>query len=195
MRVSRKLQSVSIKRAAGSEAELDPEVEFDVVLLRDYARGGREAFETLYRRHAPAVLRYALKLLAEKTAAEDVTQETFITLWRKRDGIRLIDESLLPWLLVTCRNLAHNHERAQARRPVVSLDDQLVSAAAPIAERELLFELLSGLTDVDRQVCSLCLVDGMSYREAARVLQTSETAVGKRLQRARQRIREAMRNV
>ncbi len=44
MPVSWTLQSVSIKRATASKAEIDREVEPDVVLLSDYARGSREAF-------------------------------------------------------------------------------------------------------------------------------------------------------
>jgi RNA polymerase sigma factor (sigma-70 family) len=163
--------------------------EFDIVLLDAYAHGRRSAFDELYARHAGSVLRFAWSLVGTRTLAEDVVQETFLTLWAKRRSIRFADESLLPWLLVTARNHARNVLRRRAKHDAAPLDETL-AASAP--DEHLLIELLSGLTSSDRALVRLCLVEGYTYAEAAQALDTSPAAVGKRLERARIRLREAM---
>lgn len=172
--------------------------DFDVVLLHDFDGGDPAAFDRIYRRHAPAVLRYAWSLARTRAEADDLLQETFLTLWAKRRSIRLVDESVLPWLLVTCRNNALNLRRRQARRrelPLEALDAlEALGESAAHDDAELLWMrgVLDTLTPADRRLCELCLVHGVSYREAARLLELSESAVGKRLQRAKARLRKVV---
>jgi RNA polymerase sigma factor (sigma-70 family) len=184
----RTVQSVT-PHPPGDDAPIDLAGEYDIVVLDAYVRGRQDGFDELYARHAGAVLRFAWSMVGTRAAAEDLMQETFLTLWAKRRSVRLIDDSLLPWLLATCRNHARNLLRRTARTAALPLDEA-VATGAP--DGTLVFDLLAGLSDTDRVVARLCLVDGYSYREAARLLETTTTAVGKRLQRARTRIREAM---
>ncbi|WP_396133584.1 RNA polymerase sigma factor [Arthrobacter sp. 1088] len=44
--------------------------------------------------------------------AEDATAAAFLELWRRREGVRLVDGSILPWLLVTTTNTARNLQRS-----------------------------------------------------------------------------------
>jgi RNA polymerase sigma factor (sigma-70 family) len=147
------------------------------------------AFTALYRRHAAAVVRYAWSMLSSQQAAEEALQETFLTAWEKRASSRIVDDSLLPWLLTVCRN----HSRNQLRRA-----RKHAGIAAPTAERvqdapsdslAWIRVELATLSDLDRQLCQLCLIDGYTYAEAARALGTTETAIGKRLQRLRARLK------
>ena len=170
----------------------EPDGDFDVVLLHDFEHGDRAAFELLYRRYAPAVLRFAWSLAATRPQADDLLQETFLTLWAKRRGIRLADESVLPWLLVTCRNHARNQRRAALRRRETPLDDAAERPAAEAPDLAWMSEALDTLTPADRRLCELCLVHGYSYKAAAELLELTETAVGKRLQRAKARLRKAV---
>ena len=80
-----------------SEGPVDGE--FDVFLVERVRRGDRAAFEALFRRHGPVVLRYAWALAASAAEAEDLVQETFITCWSKRRSLQVAEDSLLPWLL------------------------------------------------------------------------------------------------
>lgn len=163
----------------------------DIWALEEFAHGDDLAFETLYRRHAAAVLRYAWALATTREQAEDLTQETFVTLWTKRTDASVHDCSLLPWLLATCKNHWRNLYRAELRRRTVPLES-VPDHAAPAAVDQLcwLEDDLESLTETDRVLCELCLVEGYSYREAAELLRLSVAATGKRLQRARARLRK-----
>lgn len=152
-------------------------------------------FEAFYDRYAPAVARFAWSVSPSGGAAQDVLQETFLTAWDKRRSIRLVDGSPLPWLLMTCRNHARNHARRERRwRELLELREESIAASATSGaaadELRWALEAVAGLPDGERAVCELCLLQGLSYREAAVSLGLSEAAVGKRLQRARARMRE-----
>jgi hypothetical protein len=67
--------------------------------------GDSAAFVRLYEKHINSVYRYALQMLRSVPEAEDIAQEVFILAWVKRTKIRIVDQSVLPWLLVTTRNL------------------------------------------------------------------------------------------
>jgi RNA polymerase sigma-70 factor (ECF subfamily) len=149
--------------------------------------GDAAAFTALYRRHASAVLRYAWSILRDQVAAEEAVQDTFLTAWEKRRSSRIVDESLLPWLLVVCRNHSRNIlRRARKHRTLPLADDGVMQ---PETETLTWIQVeLEGLSPADRQLCQLCLIHGYTYREAARELEITEAAVGKRLQRLRARL-------
>ncbi len=169
------------------------EAEFDIDLLLAARAGDAAAFGQLYERHAPAVLRYAWSRAGDRGAAEELLQDTFLTAWARRRSATILDESLLPWLLVICRNHVANHLRRLARRRTDAVDPALLPAARA-ADQEIAWisAELDRLSELDRRVCQLCLVDSLSYREAADELDSTPAAVGKRLQRARGRLRRAL---
>ena len=67
------------------------------------ATGDESAFRELYLAHVRPVYWIAHGLLGSPADAEDVTQETFVTAWRKLPGLELQSESLLPWLAGTAQ--------------------------------------------------------------------------------------------
>jgi RNA polymerase sigma factor (sigma-70 family) len=150
--------------------------------------GDMAAFTLLYRRHATAVLKYAWSMLNSQHAAEEVLQDTFLTAWEKRATSRIVDDSLLPWLLTVCRNHSRNQLRRARKHGGVSAPASEAVQDAPSDSLAWIRVELGRLSDVDRRLCQLCLVDGFTYAEAARALGTTETAVGKRLQRLRARL-------
>ena len=168
-----------------SERDAD-ESDADLVLAsRD---GDAAAFSRLYRRHARAVLRYAWGRMGSAPAAEEMLQETFLTAWQKRDSARIVDDSVLPWLLTVCRNHSLNEARRARQRATVALPD-VAAVVAPTDELAWMGVELAKLSALDRTICRLCLVEGRSYEEAAAILTTTPAALGKRLQRARARLR------
>ena len=66
--------------------------------------------------------------------------------------------------------------------------------AAPMRDDDLTWMRieLDKLSPIDRRLCELCLGDGVSYKDAARIIDSTDTAVGKRLQRSRIRLRVAL---
>jgi RNA polymerase sigma factor (sigma-70 family) len=165
--------------------------EFDIELLLRAQKGDEAAFAELYRRHARAVLKYAWTRAREQQLAEDLAQETFLVAWRKRGQTSIVDESLLPWLLTIARNHANNAIRKRAREGADILPDVPATERA-VEESAWLGVELRNLSSTDQILCQLCLVQGMTYREAADIVEMSASAVGKRLERARTRLRLAL---
>jgi RNA polymerase sigma factor (sigma-70 family) len=153
------------------------------------------AFDVFYDRYAPAVARFAWSVSPTADVAQDILQETFLTAWDKRRAIRLVEGSALPWLLTTCRNHARNHARRERRwSELLQLREESL-VADPVdgdaaADLRWALEAVAGLPDGERAVTELVLLRGLSYREAGEALGLSDAAVGKRLQRARTRLRE-----
>ena len=77
--------------------------------------GNGAAFAALFRQHQPRVYRRALSLVGGTHDAEDVTALSFFELWRRRRAVRVVDGTVLPWLLVTTVNLSRNHSRGDRR--------------------------------------------------------------------------------
>lgn len=161
--------------------------------------GDREAFRVLFRAHQQPVYLTAYRVLHSRHDAEEIMQDSFLTMWKKRAKITLVGESALPWLLTTARFLALNRHRAMVRNHSDSLDEagDLVDAArSPEAEAlaqelvEQLESLISAMPGVDQEILRLCLVDGLSYEQAANRLGITPGSVRNRLSRLRTRLRQ-----
>jgi RNA polymerase sigma factor (sigma-70 family) len=166
-------------------------VPLDIELLPGIRASERTAFDACNERHAPVLARYAWSRLSARDLVEEVLQETFLTAWRKRSDMRIVDESLLPWLMVVCRNHVNNLLRRRARdwsRPLTT--DIAVADAGH--DLHWIDAELRKLSRMDEAVCRLCLIDGLTYAEAAAVLGSTPGAVGKRLERARVQLRVAL---
>lgn len=175
----------------------------DVDLLASLAGGERAAFSELYDRHARAVHAFSRTHLPDRQDAEDITQDVFVTLWEKRRGVVIVGQSLLPWLLVTCKNKVANRRRAsmvqQRNRSDSPVDDSTVSAGPDpleLAEQADLTAALAravdALPETDRAVFQHCLVDGFSYEDAAHRIGVTTGAVRNRLARVRARLRDEL---
>lgn len=161
--------------------------------------GDGDSFGLLFDRHRDRVFRHA-KRLAESTAdAEDVTAAAFLELWRRRRAVRLVNGSVLPWLLVTTTNLWRNQRRASRRyRNFLSrLPREIHADSAETALDRDPFETtdvrlgaaLRALSTQDQHLFTLVALEGYSIADAAAVLQVSPSAAKTRLHRARQRLR------
>jgi putative glutamine amidotransferase len=143
--------------------------------------------EALIRAHHDQLTtRLTFALAGDRHAAEDVAQEAFTRAWRRLpDG--LSPERQRAWLKRTSDNLAVDELRRRARRPTVALDDEAAigraveEAGAPDAAREA----LAGLPTHQRFVLLLHFDAGFTHGEIARLLDTTEEAVRKRVSRAR----------
>jgi RNA polymerase sigma factor (sigma-70 family) len=169
--------------------------EADAALVRAAARGDSAAVAALFDRHAETMSRYTWALVGRRMDVEEIVQDAFVTLWQKADTVEVPGESLLPWLLVVCRNHAANLRRQQRRHEGAELSDELAAPEPDGDARERLRWVraeIDALSPLDRQVCELCLIDGRSYSEAADTLGLSVGAVSQRVWRSRARIRKAV---
>jgi RNA polymerase sigma-70 factor (ECF subfamily) len=151
----------------------------------------RERIASLYRELGPAVYRRCLRLLGDREAARDATQEVFVRL--VRDMERLADrETALPWIYRVATNHCLNLLRDARRRRTEALDDRLELApqAAPsFPDRHLARQVLSRFDPQTQAVAVGVLVDGMEHEELAGVLGISRRTVQRKLDRFLERAR------
>ena len=158
--------------------------------------GDRAAFTALMTRHGRAVYRYAWALADEPGQVDDLLQETFLVMWRRRRRVALIGDSLLPWLLTTCKYTAFNsnrRHRAGRTLPLEAAESEHPDAASADAREQLAWVLddIAALGEVDRRLVQLCLIEERSYAEAAGELGISTAGARKRIQRTRSRLAAA----
>ncbi|MGX1749999.1 RNA polymerase sigma factor [Glutamicibacter protophormiae] len=87
----------------------------DRQLLAQAISGHGQSFGELFSRHRDRVFRHTYSVLGDVAGAEDATAMVFYEAWRKRDAIRLVDNSIIPWLLVTANYTLRNMVRQQRR--------------------------------------------------------------------------------
>ena len=162
----------------------------DRALLASLRSGNSADFHELYRRHASAVLRYAWRLAADSSDAEDLVQEVFATAWAKRRTIVLVSDSMLPWLLVTCRNHGANLVRKKSRTRTVPLPETETASEASTDADDLRWirDEIESLSPIDQRICQLCLLEGVPYREAAEQLGFTANGVAKHVERIRKHL-------
>ena len=157
------------------------------------------AFATIFDHHEARVFRHALQLTQNVADAEDVTAAAFFELWRRRDAVRLVADSTLPWLLVTATNVSRNQRRA-LRRYRSLLDqlprggrDEISFGLETVLETDRdLYEAMRGLGSMDASLLMLTAVEELPVKEAAALLGISDGAARVRLTRAKRRLRSQL---
>lgn len=92
----------------------------DEQLFGDYRRGQADAFRTLIDRHHDDLLRFLIRLVGGRQAAEDVFQETFLQIHTSGDSFD-VERRFRPWLFTIAANKGRDHLRKKGRRQVMEL--------------------------------------------------------------------------
>ncbi|HET7294075.1 MAG TPA: RNA polymerase sigma factor [Vicinamibacteria bacterium] len=161
-------------------------------LLRD---GDEAAFTALYRRWQGPVYRFALRMSGREALADDVVQETFLTVVHGMPGFEAGRGSLAGWLFGVARNQILR--RLRRERPFIPLSDHGAAAEVPasddvfaeVAERrelERLRRAVLALPEHYREALVLCGLQGVSYEDAAEALGCAVGTVRSRLSRGRE---------
>lgn len=165
------------------------------------AAGDESAFRELYRSYVRPVYWIAHGMVGSPADAEDVTQETFVTAWRKLPGLDLQGESILPWLATICRFQAANRLRQRRRDQAHTTDavDDTLASTIDVEEQVITTALaeriaaeVGTLSALDREIFRLCAAEGYAYQAAAEELGVSHAIVRNRLSRVRTRLRGAV---
>lgn len=172
-------------------------------LVAEARAGSTTAFDALYRRHLDPVYACAARILRNAEEAEEIVQDTFLTAWEKRSSFHFVDESALPWLLVTCRYKSLNrrrkidrHDRHRAAAPLDEVTDWLGTTDRDAAESAELVTAIGAavarLSNLDRRVFELCFIEGMPYTDAAASMGATDGSIRNRLSRLRDRLRREL---
>jgi RNA polymerase sigma-70 factor, ECF subfamily len=147
------------------------------------------AYQRAYDGHWSDVFRFALAWTNDWAAAEDLAQDAYVRLWNQRDRMDW-SRPVLPWLLVTTRRLATDRFRQLRRRlapppPPDSLSDAVHARWLDVAAA------MATLSSLERTALVMTALEGISYEEAARILDTSAGALRAAVSRARTKLEEA----
>lgn len=175
----------------------------DGELLFRLSRGDEPAYRMLHNRHQAPVYRMSLVLMRTTWDAEEVAATAFFELWRKRDKVRVVEGSVLPWLLATTSFAAKNslrsrrrYQRLLSRIPhdgnVPDHADEVAQAMDSLKISDRVREALLQLNQRDASVVVLCVVHELPASEAAVVLGIPEGTVKSRLSRVKTRLRGAL---
>jgi RNA polymerase sigma-70 factor (ECF subfamily) len=148
-------------------------------------------FEDLYQTYFQDVHRFSLWLSQDPHLADDLTSETFIRAWARRDRIRT--ESLKGYLLAIARNQFLDHRHRTGGRDELSMD---LPDGAPDPQRCVSSRLeldrvtrsLAQFPEPDRTALILRSEHSLSYAEIARILEISEGAARVKVHRTRRRL-------
>lgn len=150
----------------------------------------REGFDPVYRRHYPAVFRYALKTVGRPEIAEELAADAFMKLLESFDRI---DQDQLPgWLLTVVRHAAVDYwrHRAVEQRYLSHLELEPITTATP-AVRDWI-AAVPALNAQHRACLILRYVHGCPRAEIARRMNLTETQVKGCLQYARELLRREL---
>jgi RNA polymerase sigma-70 factor (ECF subfamily) len=140
------------------------------------------AFEVFYDRHGGVAYSLAYRIVGERGAAEDVTQEAFISIWRSGARYDAARGSVRTWMLGIVRNRAIDLLRSKAgRAPKLDFDDDSILEHRPAAEltdsealrRETAEEVRGALDELpgeQAKVIQLAYFGGFSHSEIAGML-------------------------
>jgi RNA polymerase sigma-70 factor (ECF subfamily) len=172
----------------------------DEALMGRVARGDERAFRELSRRHVPAMLGLARRILGNAADAEDVAQEAMLRLWRQAPRWQPL-AALRTWLSRVVVNLCLDRKR---KAPWVELEAAgeitdpapLAGENAEAAEREQrLTAAIAELPERQRAAIVLSYTEGMSNAQVAELLDTTVSAVETLLVRGKQNLRRALADV
>ena len=150
-------------------------------------------FERRLEAEIPALRRYARALLPDNERGEDLLQDSLERALSRRH-LFLWPSNLRAWLFRIMRNVHLNNLRTARRRPLGLGFDDAASAAIP-ADQIPHVEIIETLAAFDRlpieqrEVLLLVVVEGHSYRKAARMLGVPAGTVMSRIARAREQLR------
>ena len=176
----------------------------DATLVERSRNGDLEAFNQIVRRYQLRVYNLAARILGDRTAAEDVAQDTFVSAYKALARFR--GGSLRAWLLRIASNLCYDRLRSAKRRPEQSLDEAMESPGFHVPSRDPSPEQQAISREIhdhvqrailelpfdQRNTIMLVDVQGLSYQEAADAMDVSMGTVKSRLSRARAAVRDAL---
>lgn len=185
-----------------------PRSDEDALLVRRVASGDEEALDLLYDRLGRPVYALCLRIVRDAGAAEELTQETFVRLWRSAASFDVERGRVSTWLLRIAHNLALNEIRRRQSRPVVASEVEWETASNTIADpsdegdpakasvmlerAEVVRQALAELPTPQRQAIELAFFGGLSQAEVAAALGDPLGTVKSRIRIGMQRLRERL---
>ena len=146
------------------------------------------------------IFRFAHRLMAGQVEAEDITQDVLVKLWTKKESLNTY-RSIEALAMTITRNMCFDKLRSAKRNPAELTDVNAPSAdVSPLKRTELndsvalMQTIVNRLPEKQRMMVQLRDIEGYELKEIAAVCDMTTNAVKVNLSRARQRIREELKN-
>jgi RNA polymerase sigma-70 factor (ECF subfamily) len=167
-------------------------VDEDRILVTRLIAGDEEALGDILDALGPYVLAVAARVLGDRSAAEDVTQDVLIALWQRPDRFDPQRGSLRSWLGMQAHRRAIDVLRQELRRSGREQRSVDLSTTGQCSKDEMeealvnnaVHDAVLGLPEEQRQVVELAYYRGLSYREVACALEIPEGTAKSRLRLA-----------
>ena len=193
MALSRKLRAVPAVAVEGGDVL--------TVVLNRCGRGDQSAFATLYDQLAPYVYGIVLRVVRDKSHAEEVTQEVFVEIWRIAS--RFDDEkgSVKAWAATVAHRRAVDRVRSEqsARDRLdnesqkrVADTDVVVESVETSFDQARVRRALAQLTPAQREAVELAYFGALTYREVAALLGVAEGTIKSRIRDGMIRLRDEL---
>jgi RNA polymerase sigma-70 factor (ECF subfamily) len=178
--------------------------EADRLIVRRMAGGDHLALGELYDRHARLLYSLALRIVRERSDAEDVLQETFSQVWRQANRFEASRGTVVGWLVTVTRSRALDRLRQRRTQREGAADFDRVADSLPDRSRALDLQLvtaeqanrvraaLAALPDELRIPLELAYYEGLSQSEIAERLRTPLGTIKTRMRQTLLRLREAL---
>jgi RNA polymerase sigma-70 factor, ECF subfamily len=175
----------------------------DEELMELVQDGEVRAFEVIFDRHASAAFSLAYRMCGRPAMAEDIVQESFVSLWRSSAAYDAARGSVRTWVLSVVRNRAIDAFRREAAKATSDLDEQRVADRLPapeLTDREVerrddarqVRDALKGLPADQRQVIELAFFGGFSHSQIAEMLKLPAGTVKGRMRLGLSKMRFAL---
>ena len=167
----------------------------DSQLIAQYINGDKKSLEVLIKKYLNPIYGFVYKNVGDKPAAEDITQEVFIKVWK---NIKKFDQKrdFKPWIFQIAKNTSIDYLRKKKTIPFSRFENEkgqnvLLENIAP--ESQNIVELLNNkrvvqlaletLSAEDKNIINLRHTDGMSFKEISETLEKSINTVKSRYRR------------
>ena len=181
----------------------------DEALLARLATGDRTALGPLYDRYSGPVFALALRIIADRVAAEDLLQEVFVRVWQRAGTYQVGRGRPLTWVLGIAHNLAIDEVRRRGRRPQITeereadkVDDLLAGVPSPEAgpeeqawehqRRQQIGKALLQLPPAQRTIIELTYFEGYTQSQMAEHLGEPLGTIKTRLRLGIHKLRELL---
>lgn len=179
------------------EDKMNHEIKFTEEDFKKLKTGDKDSFDLLYQDYYLVLYRTALLILGNKEDAEDVLQDTFVSIYKNVKTLSDF-EKLRPWIFSILKNTSYTRYKKRKRE----FPDEFVLDKAEesptylgedeFAERSEIQDALMNLKEKEREVLVLYYYNDFSIEEIASICKTFQGTVKSRLYRARKNLKKEL---
>lgn len=181
------------------EVKMNPQ-KFNIENFKKLKKGDKDSFDLLYEEYYLSLYRTALLILGNREEAEDVLQDTFLSIYKNINNLKEFNK-LRPWIFSILKNSCYTRYKNRKREfpdefVLEKADSNLISSGEDefLLNNEVESAILK-LNHKEREVLVLFYYDDFSIEEIAKILKTFTGTVKSRLFRARKNLKKEIMKV